>query len=123
MDNANDPKPIASIQEEREVYILDDGGKRERKDIFAKLYVTFRDKWLKRLNCIELKVFFCLLLHTNADGECWPTLQKISDLTGFKSLPDISQAISSLAGYGLVIRKRQGIGKPTRYTVLSHREN
>lgn len=115
-------RPIASIQEEREVYIADDGSKRERKDIFAKLFVTFRDKWLGKLSGIELKVWLCLLLHSNADGICWPSLETISKETCYKSVPDISRTIDKLIEYKLIKKEHQGIGKANRYTLLQHKE-
>jgi len=95
-----------SITEQYETFVREDGSTYTRKDIFVKLYVTFRDAMLARLKGPRLSAYLCIALHCGDDMTSYPSLSTISSETGYSRRAVIA-AVNDLVAMGLVKRRKR----------------
>jgi len=82
---------------------------------WIRLNTSFRDKWLRTLKGPELSLFLCLALHIDDSNHAFPSMDRISMLTGY-SIRHIRRALHAAEKRGwLEIRRTPG--GHNRYTL------
>lgn len=123
MTDAHLTKAPISITEQHETFVRDDGSTYTRKDIFVKLYVTFRDTMLARLKGPRLSVYLCIALHCGEDMTSYPSFKTISRETGYGRRAVID-AVGDLVAMNLIerLKRRTKKGDPDSnlYTVRGY---
>lgn len=97
-------KAPISITEQHETFVRKDGSTYTRKDIFVKLYVTFRDAMLAQLKGPRLSVYLCIALHCGEDMTSYPSFKTIGRESGYGRRAVIS-AVNDLVAMNLVERR------------------
>src|SRR3972149_1511572 len=69
---------------------------------WIRLNTSFRDKWLRTLKGPELSLFLCLALHIDDSNHAFPSMDRISMLTGY-SIRHIRRALHAAETRGCVI--------------------
>lgn len=69
------------------------------------------------LSTVEKMVLITLADHVNEAGECWPSLTRLSDITGI-SRRSVVYAVNRLVELGMIQRINKGKGISTRYRLL-----
>ena len=78
---------------------------------------TWQDKaWKLKLDASSKAVILALCFRANEDGECWPSLAGISELTGL-NVKTVKSVLPSLVARGL-IEKESGHGVKNKYKLL-----
>ena len=78
---------------------------------------TWQDKaWKLKLDASSKAVILALCFRANEDGECWPSLAGISELTGL-NVKTVKTVLPSLVARGL-IEKESGHGVKNKYKLL-----
>lgn len=72
---------------------------------------------LSRIGPTGYVVLGCLARHADREGVCWPSLDVIQEVTGYRSTRTLQMALDRLEGEGLIRRDRRS-GKPTLYRVV-----
>ena len=90
------------------------------KKEYVRLTVQFVDRIMQKLGPTQTAVVIALLRHLNADLQCWPSEERIAELTGMSRV-NVSRTITKLkdAGYISVelIKSETGVWH-NRYTIV-----
>ena len=76
--------------------------------------------WAVALPAREKLVLLAIVSHANAEGCCWPGIERLVDMTGL-SRRTVLRAISTLEDVGVITVER-GAGRANRYRVNAHNE-
>jgi DNA-binding MarR family transcriptional regulator len=68
----------------------------------------------RRLTLVEIRILLALALHANADGECFPSRTRLSELTGIHETT-VSKTTTLLARRGWLRKERGHAGRSNRY--------
>lgn len=78
-----------------------------REDVWIKLSVTFR-KYMRNLKGSRLAVFLAICLHIDEKGTCYPSIETLSEETGY-SPREVMNATKELESAGLLTANRHGM--------------
>lgn len=75
------------------------------------------------LSASEMRTYLAIALHADANGRCWPAIDRIAELSG-AHVKTVGKAISKLKQCGLLQVEKNGGGrsKSNRYRLLNPRE-
>ncbi len=77
---------------------------------------------IAEMDCGEIRVYLILASHANAEGKCWPCVERVASLAGV-SVRWVQRALVALEGRGLVrrqVRKTNRGSTSNVYTITPH---